>query len=47
MGNKISNITPITIISASYSVTNNSVNAVTSGFLLFKINSLVVVTDTI
>ena len=47
LSNKISGITPISMFSASYSVTNNSINAITAAFLLFKINSLVIVTDLI
>lgn len=40
-------ITPIGVITASYLVNSNGVNAVTSAFLNFKVNSLVLITDTI
>ena len=46
-GAKMTGITPINFYSASFIVNNYSVNAITSGFLVFKVNSLVVVTDTI
>lgn len=46
-GNKMNGITPINFLTASYSVTNSSVNAVTSAFLLFKISSVVITSDTI
>lgn len=46
-GAKMTGITPISFYSASFIVDNYSVNALTSGFLVFKVNSLVIVTDTI
>lgn len=46
-GNKMNGITAINFLTASYSVTNSSVNAVTSAFLLFKISSVVITSDTI
>ena len=46
-GNKMTGIQPINFISASYLATNYAVNALTSVFVSFKINSLVIATDTI
>ena len=47
MANKMTGITPISMLTASYSVTNNSVNAITAAYLVFRINSLVNSTDLI
>ena len=46
-GNKVVGIVPVNVISASFIVNNYTVNAVTAAFLLFKINSVVINSDTI
>lgn len=40
-------ITPINFFTASFTVDNYLVNALTTGFLVFKVNSLVKVDDII
>jgi|688.fasta_scaffold632874_2 hypothetical protein len=46
-GNKMTGITPISMLSASYSVTNNTVNAITTALLNFRVNSYVLTNDSI
>lgn len=43
----ITGITPANFISATYTVTNSTVNAITSAFLSVKINSMMIATDII
>lgn len=45
--NKMTGITAISLLSATYTVTNNSVNAITTALLDFKINSNIIINDNI